>query len=236
MSDRGRDAVFERHMRTVAGVAGTLVAPFVLTFAIVGGSTGVAFAPDVAEGGSVLPWMDAVRASPVAARLVVISLSLGFASMFLAGFGLFQLLDRTRWQKYVAQAGHLIGIPVAIGAFAEYYTMISRILVVPEGSPAASMLEAQAGLAQHQWALVSTIFGPSLVVVLGTGLFAWCAWQERLIPAWLGLWGILCSLSAFIYLFWEVFPVPPIFGLGAGPANMVWYTLVGLTLLRRRSG
>lgn len=221
-----------RSLQTLAGVAGALVGPLVLTFAIVGDSIGVAFVPEVVRGGSVRPWMDSVRAAPLLSRLLVISLTLGFGAMFVSAFAWFHLLERGRWPKYVSLCGYLVGVPLAITTFAQNYTLMRHLVVAPESELAG--LEVQAALTQHRWLVVSGQFGPFLVVVLGTGMLAWSALREARLPAWVCYAGLACAAMAFLQLFQGLVPALAVFSVGAGPFNMAWFSVMGIALLLRR--
>lgn len=72
------------------------------------------------------------------------------------------------------------------------------------------------------------------VVAVGTGFLAWSGLRERLLPGWLGVWGMACGAAAFLQLFGGLWKPLRFLALGAGPPHMLWFALVGVTLLLRR--
>lgn len=225
-------ATERRDLYTLAGVGGLLVAVLILTFAVVGTAHGLAFAFEIREGGSIRPWIERVHAQPVAWRFVTACLSLGFGAMLVTAFAVYRLLDPGRWQRHLFLCGYLIGVPTVMNTFLSHYALMYQIGRSP--SPASDQLALVAEISMQEWILAASRFGPFFIVVLGTGVMAWCALRDRLLPPWLCWWGMACGAAALLQLFSGFWSPLRYFTLGAGPPHMLWFGVAGAALLRRR--
>ena len=221
-----------RPPQTLAGLAGLLVGPFVLTFAFVGGATGLSFSFGVMTGGSIEPWVDAVRSADWTWMLVTACIALGFTSMLISGIACLRLIAQDHWQKYLSFAGYVTGIPVALSAFAAQASTMFHLRLSPEPVPAQLLALAEASMIR--FILVSKFYGPALVVVLGSGCLSCCLLREGLVPRWVSWLGLACATMAFLQMFSGLLPALAIFGLGAGPLHMLWFSILGASLLLRR--
>ncbi|MDX1418630.1 MAG: hypothetical protein R3181_01580 [Rubricoccaceae bacterium] len=224
-----------RRLYTLAGVAGIMVGVFVLSFAFVATGAGIAFAPEVHEGGSIAYWIDNVVANPGLWKVAMFCITVGFGSMFVSGFAWFNILGPERWQKYVSLSGYVIGIPMAITTFMDYHALMQQIAVTQQGGVVPESLALQANLSVESWWLVSSLYGPSFVVVLGTGFLSWSLLKEERLPDWLCYWGMACGVMFILYLFHGYVPFLEVFSTGAGPLHMLWFAVMGIVTLRNRS-
>lgn len=232
MAEQSTSPASRRGLFNLAGIAGLLVAPCILTFAFVGEATGLSFFFGVLSGESIEPWVEAVRASDSAWRIVMVGIASGFASMLVSAIAILRLLPRERWQKYVSLAGYAAGIPVAISACAAQASLMFQLRLSSEPVPAALLEMAEVGMLQ--FLLVSKFYGPVLVVVLGSGGLSWCLFRDGMVPRWVALLGLACAVMAFLQLFSLMIPALAVFGLGAGPLHMLWFSILGGSLLLRR--
>lgn len=232
MKEQSSSSPNHRHLVTLAGIAGLLVGPFVLTFAFVGEASGLAFAPDVLSGGPIEPWVDAVRSADSRWLLVMSCAALGFTSMLVSAIACLRLLTQKNWQTYLSFAGYVAGIPVALSTFAAQASIMLQLRVSSE--PVSEALLTLAKASMIRFILVAAFYGPVLIVVLGTGCLSWCLLREGLVPRWVSGLGLACAVMAFLQLFSGTLPALAVFGIGAGPLHMLWFSILGGSLLLRR--
>ncbi|MCB1025927.1 MAG: DUF4386 family protein, partial [Acidobacteria bacterium] len=220
----------------VGGIAGICVGIFVLSFAITADNIGIAFVPEVYTGESIDYWIANVLANPFLSRFLIALIMIGFGAMFISGFALFRLLGE-HWQKYVALAGYMIGIPSAIFVFMTRLTMTHQLIVLSSKQPElAKELKLHLILMLQNWHFTAEFVGPVFIVVIGTSFMAWAAKKEKFLPAWLCYWAFLCGILSILYFLKFDYPFLKIAGLGGGPLHMLWFFALGVVLLRRRLG
>lgn len=226
------DKPTKKHLHILGGISGICVGVFVLSFAFIATSHELAFVKDLGSPESVDRWLQNLYANYELFVLAIIFLILGFGSIFISAFSVFNILGENDWRKYLSISGYIIGIPFAISNFTSFLS---------KGIQLKTMREADLDLGSSIYAVVlfelresnitATVTGPLFVVVLGTAFMAWAAKRAEFLPAWLCYWGMACGVMAVLYHFRVWLPFLSITGLGAGPLHMLWFFVAGIVLL-----
>lgn len=213
-----------------AGAFGALVAPFVLTYAFVGGSQGHAFAFELLQDGDSTRWIEAVRAHPSGWKLTMTCLVAGFCCMLGCARCLFQGRGDGDWRRALSLLGYSVGVPAAIAAFAAQVGVMWWLSLTDE--PLTPELLAVVDLTQMRYLAISFFVGPGLVVACGSGMMSWFALRNGLASRWVCWLGMLCGVFSILQMFRFQVPALGITSMGAGPLHMLWFTLFGISLLR----
>lgn len=212
-----------------AGLAGSLVAPLVLTFAVVGSIQGHAFASDVLDGGDSSTWIAAVRAHPVGWRITMSCLIGGFVCML--GCAHFFFHDRCLddWRRVVSLVGYSVGVPAIVVISS---LQIGRMWWLSmSDAPLPSTLLQIIDSEQLQQLALAGFVGPALIVAMGSGLMAWCALRIGIVARWVCWLGMLCGVLSIVQMFQAHLPILAIASVAAGPLHMIWFSIFGIALL-----
>jgi hypothetical protein len=165
---------------------------------------------------------------------IIASITIGFGSMYVGAFCLYNLIAAANWQKYLALAGYTVGIPAVIYNFLERISFQNQLILLSENNPnLLNDIELHARLTFQEWEFTGIYLGTFFIVMIGTTFMAWAALKSDLLPRWLCYWGMGCGIMALIFHGHHFIPVLGIAGLGAGPLHMLWYFVTGVVLLRK---
>lgn len=229
-----QDRQTNKHLHVLGGVSGICVGLFVLSFAFIATGHELAFVRDLGSRESVDGWLRNVYANYQLFVAASILLILGFGSMFVSAFSVFNILGRNEWRKYVSISGYVIGVTVAISNATSFLSTGMQMVTMREaGLDPGSSVYAALLFELREQIVTASMIGPLFVVVLGTGFMAWAAKRAKLLPAWLCYWGMACAVMALLYQFRGWLPFLGIAGLGAGPLHMLWFAVMGVGLLYR---
>ncbi|MBZ0326478.1 MAG: hypothetical protein K8F54_02650 [Altibacter sp.] len=217
----------------MSGFAAIFAGLCILTFAITSELKGILFIHDALNGGSILSWMENVRASPELSRCIAILPILGFSSMLLVGISLNRLSTPSCWQKNISLAGYLIGVPVVVAAIVHHLSLMNHIILT-SNSAAENTLELYSALSVYQWEVINNFIGPFFVIIVGHSFMAFVLKHENLIPKWLYYWAILNGCLLFLCFFGVFLPFLKILSLAA-PSSMIWLVVLGFVLLKLKS-
>ncbi len=215
----------------LGGIAGILAGLLVLSFAITSSSKGLLFFQDVYSGGSVVPWIQNVMASPSLSRFIMVIPVAGFTCFLITGVVLYQYIGERNWQKNLGLVGYSIGVPFTMALWVMQLSLMNHVLLLYGKSP-----ETDAQIARHAsfilylFQISNDIFGPLFIIVLGSGMMAWAALKVGALPKWLCYWGMACGVLLALSFLFTVNPAFGLLGLAA-PLHMVWFILVGGFLL-----
>lgn len=223
-------------LQGLAAIASICVGLFIISFALLSDSKGILFFPDIYKGESIESWVQSIRENAQLARIIMILPVIGFSSILVAGVTLFQLIKPSSWQKNLALASYVIGVPVVVSMMISHLSLRNYLIVLFEtGGVLSDQLELQVSLQLHHWMIVNDIFGPLFVVVIGTSFMAWSALQAKFLPKWLCYWGLFNGVMMCLSFLFVVIPAFQ-FASFAAPLHMLWFFVLGLVLLRRERG
>lgn len=221
--------VFNLGISRLAGICGICVGLFVLPFAVIDVMIGGLFAPEILYGGSISDWISRIIANPGLAQLGMTLPILGFSAMLIVGICLYQLIQENYWQKQLAIGGYVIGIPIAVSAFAIGSSLLANI---DHYSASPESRDVVVSFFMNYFMSVNTIIGPLFIIVIGNSFMAISALKSNTLPKWLCIWAIIngCLISiGFLSVLSPVF----LFAEIGGPLTMLWFVTTGVILLKR---
>ena len=224
----------KRDLMILGGFAGICVGVFVLTFAFVGGYYEIDFVHGVSRGESIDYFLRNILDHPRISMFIIASIIIGFGSMYVGAFCLFNLIGAAYWQKYLAFAGYTLGISAAIYNFLERLAFQNQLIVLSKNNPEIlNDIDLHARLSFQKWEFTGIYIGVVFVVLIGTTFMSWAALKDGLLPKWLCYWGIGCGIATVLFFGHYAIPILAIAGLGAGPLHMLWFLVMGIVLLRK---
>lgn len=214
-------------------VAAMLVAPLIVTFAILGDSNQILFFDPVFTGGSVEPWIRNVLAAPGLSKIIMVLPLIGFTCFLVTGWVLFQYNRENSWQKNLSLVGYTIGVPMGVVMWILQLSLMNYVLLYYGKTPEMDLqIQDQVSFGLYFFNIVNTVFGPLFIIVLGSGMMAWAALKAAVLPKWLCYWGMLCAVMLVISFLG--FLSPALFALGLfAPLHMIWFSVTGVYLWRQ---
>ena len=218
-------------MLRLAGISAICVAVFVLPFPVIDGMIGGLFEPEVFYGGSIEPWIQRVSEHNGLARLGMILPMIGFSFMLFAGRALYKIIPGNSWQKQVAMMSYIIGVPLAVTAFATGFsltTLIGNAGYLSETFPQVAIFP----LSYYMY--INFVVGPFFIIVIANVFIGLAARKN---PHFAQMDLLLANINCIIVLF-GIFSIiyPSLsFGQMGGPLTMLWFLCTGIYLLVKRS-
>jgi hypothetical protein len=176
--------------------------------------------------------MKAMNNHPKLARGLPVLPVLGFSSMLVVGIVLYQVMVEKTWQKNLALAGYLIGVPVAVAAFVTHLSFINQLLTLSAiNETTADQLQVFAAFHMHYYMTINFAIGPFFIILIGNSLMAWTAMKSNLLPKWLCYWAYFNGGLLILGMLSVVFPLLRFAQIG-GPTTMLWFIALGIFLLK----
>lgn len=220
---------------SLGGISGILTGIFILTFAITSELNGVLFIPEIFMGDPIDNWILNLEANRDFASWHIILMVLGFASMLLTAFILYQIIPENNWQKNLSIISYTIGGAIFFPSTVSYQSLENYIIsLIDKGGYTTNQIQEIAGIEVHTWMSVNGFFGPLFIIVLGTGLMSWALRKAGIIPKWFFIWAIIVSFCVFLSFFSGYLPALAILGSFA-PLHMIWFSTMGILLLRLKT-
>ena len=216
-------------------VAAMLIAPIIITVAVLGESNNILFFDPIFYGEPVEPWIKSVLRAAGLSKIIMVLPVIGFSCFLAAGSVLFQYIRENSWQKNLGLVGYAIGVPMTVVMWILQLSLMNHVLLHYGKTPDADLqLQTQVAFVLYFFNIINTVFGPLFIIVLGSGMMAWAALKVAALPKWLCYWGILCALMLSISFLG--FLSPDFFVLGVfAPLHMLWFFVVGVYLWRQAS-
>jgi hypothetical protein len=228
-----KNTIFSSSLLWMAGIAAILAGVFIISFAVIGTSNKLFFYFEVLEGGSVVPWIQNVQASPSVARFIMALPVLGFSCFLLVAIVLYQYIQETSWQKNLSMAAYLIGVPVTILMWTLQLSLMNYVLLNYGKSPEMNVqVEGLASYILYFFHAINEVFGPLFIIVLGTAMMAWAALKAGVLPKWLCYWAMACGVLLLLSFISVINPAFRILSFAA-PLHMLWFIVLGIVLWRR---
>ena len=227
------NTTFSSSLLWMAGIAAILAGVFIISFAGIASSNNLFFYLEVLEGGSVVPWIQNVQASPSVAGFIMALPILGFSCFLIVAIVLYQYIRETSWQKNLSLGSYLIGVPVTIVMWILQLSLMNYVLLNYGKSPEMNVhIEGLASYLLYFFHVTNEIFGPLLIIVLGASMMAWAALKAGVLPKWLCYWAIACGALLLLSFLSVINPAFRILSFAA-PLHMLWFIVLGVILIRR---
>jgi hypothetical protein len=216
----------------LGGITGILTGISILTFAISSELNGVFFVPEIYNGGSIEYWIENLGANSTFASIHIFLMVLGFFSMLVTAFILYQIIPENSWQKNLSIISYAIGGAIIFPTIASHQSLENYIItLLDKGEYTSNQIQEIVGSEVHTWMTINDYFGLLFIIILGTGLMSWALRKAGIIPKWFFIWAIVVSVLVTLSFFKGIFPVFAHFGNFA-PLHMIWFSILGIILLR----
>jgi hypothetical protein len=226
------NAHFPAPLLRLAGIAGILAGLFVISFAVIADSNNLFFFIDVYSGGSVEPWIQSVKSSPILSKFMMALPVIGFSCFLIVGVVLFQYIQENSWQKNLGIVGYSIGVPLTLTMWIIQLSLMNHVLLSHGHSPETDLqISSQVSLILYFFHIINEIFGPLFCIVLGSGMMAWAALKAKIFPKWFCYIGMSIALLMAISFLSVVNPAIRVLSTVA-PLHMIWFIILGIYLLK----
>lgn len=223
-----------QRLQHLAGISGIVAGLSVISFAGISQSMGFLFTPEILSGGSIEPWMAAIKGNAPLARMLPVLPVMGFSAMLVVGLVLYQLTEEKSWQKNLALAGYLIGVPVVVSTFVSHLSLINQLITLSSsGLGLNDQVQVLAAFHLHHFMIINYAIGPLFIILLVNCSIAWAALKAGLLAQWLCYWAFFNGGLILLGIFSVFVPVLA-FGQSGGPLTMLWFITTGIVLLRKQ--
>ena len=216
----------------IAGIGAALFLPGVIL------QTGLTswFPEEALQQGDMTTWLEHVAANRATAMTGVAFSIAAIISFMPFGLVLYRLLTGVgRWQPVAALAFNILGVSLALAAFtfAFGFTWALTDLAGAANGQGAGGISALATMGMRGFLVCDDL--ATCLIGLSNGLYAYAGLRSKVLPRWLGWWGMIAGFLVTIVLLRYFFPIFAIAAVGY-PLVVLWFAATGILMLRKAAG